>query len=169
MPPRSYAPGARVDTSFTGQVLSAQPVMSAWRDAEQAKTRPRWRHAAESAVWRPSVRSLCPGTAITCPEAAALMIVCASDAQTGASLLDRGLHAGPVMVLPRLETWAAAERLARARGARFPSLPGQPSAHASHNADPDNSHICVAASDNLDVKVNTRTFSPTLIAPCKSA
>ena len=74
--PRSYAPGARVDASFTSQALSEQPVMLAWRDTEQAETRPRWRQAAESAMWRPSVRSLCPGTATTCPEAAALVILC---------------------------------------------------------------------------------------------
>ena len=38
-----------------------------------------------------------------------------SDAQTGASLLDRALHAGPVIVIPSLETWAAFENSAEAR------------------------------------------------------
>ena len=72
----------RVDTSFASQALSAHPVISALRDAEQAETRPRWRHAAESAVWpqtpwvwRPPVRFQCTGTASTGPEAAARVIV----------------------------------------------------------------------------------------------
>ena len=138
MTAQSCASRTRVDASFAGQALGAHPVISALRDAEQAETRPRWRHAAESAVrpqtpwvWRPLVRSLCSGTASTGSEAAARVIVqdpfvnkrhhdqsflraCdrldfaeaafTSGAWTGAPLLNGKLRAGPVIVLPKLET-----------------------------------------------------------------
>ena len=70
---QSYASRAGVDVSFAGKALSTNPVTSASKDAEQAETRPRWRHAAESAVWpqttwmwRPSVRSLGTASTIVC-------------------------------------------------------------------------------------------------------